>query len=392
MASPLFRRPAARWAVPGVVTAVVVGSAIAVPVIASTDDELPERGPIEVLASLEGADEVPFAGTVVQTSELGLPPLPDGLLSADDRHEVGTGATISDLLTGSNTARVWYGGPDQVRVALQDETEQSDLIVDGDDVWLWNSADNAAVHTTRDALSDVEPHRSPMATPPAAAGLALGALGEDSDIHVDGTAQVAGRAAYELVVEPKDEQSLIGSIRLAVDGEHGVPLRVQVFDAEAGADDDAAIEIGFTSVTFDDPDDSVFAFAPPSGATVEEVDPDAVEHKEHGPEDVARFAPTVVGDGWSSVLVLRGVDPATMADDAMREGADDEVVAEGSAAVDAFLASLPQVEGPYGSGVLFESDLVSALLLDDGRLLIGAVTPEALEDAATQPEAAVDAG
>src|SRR5690606_5056075 len=134
MASTLFRKPAARWVVPGVVTAVVVGTAIAVPVIANTDGELPERTPAEVLADLSNAGDTPFAGTVVQTADLGLP-LPEGLLDGGGRAESGSGAAIANLLTGSNTARVWYAGPDQVRVALQDETEQSDLIVNGEDIW-----------------------------------------------------------------------------------------------------------------------------------------------------------------------------------------------------------------------------------------------------------------
>lgn len=389
MASTLFRRPAARWAVPGAVTALVVGTAIAVPVIASTEDDLPTRGPLEVLASMSGASDVPFAGTVVQSADLGLPPLPDSI--AGDATGAPPGWNVTDLLNGSNTARIWYGGPDQARVALQDETEQSDLIMNGDDVWFWNSAENTALHTTRDTLEENKP-TPPVATPSAVAGLALGALGEQSDVAVDGTAEVAGRAVYELVVEPTDERSLIGSVRLAVDGEHGVPLRVQVFDADAGPGDDPAIEVGFTSVTFDAPDDSVFEFAPPSGATVDELDPDAVGPKTHDDEALARFAPSVVGEGWASVVVLRGVDPDAMVDEAVSGGADEDEAAEADGVLDAFLGSLPRVEGSYGSGVVFESDLVSVLLLDDGRLLAGAVTPEALEEAAALPEAAVDAG
>jgi hypothetical protein len=50
--------------------------------------------------------------------------------------------------------------------------------------------------------------------------------------------------------------------------------------------------------------------------------------------------------------------------------------------LDALLASTSEVSGPYGSGRLLETELVSVLLLDDGRLLVGAVEPEVLFDAA----------
>src|SRR5688572_9936472 len=79
--------------------------------------------------------------------------------------------------------------------------------------------------------------------------------------------EVAGRAAYELVLEPKDELTLVDEVRLAVDGETSVPLRVQDFGV---GQSEQADEVTFTSVRFAVPDDSVFDFTPPSGSTVTE--------------------------------------------------------------------------------------------------------------------------
>jgi hypothetical protein len=42
------------------------------------------------------------------------------------------------------------------------------------------------------------------------------------------------------------------------------------------------------------------------------------------------------------------------------------------------------VSGAFGSGQLLRTALVSVLLLDDGRLLVGAVTPATLEQAAAK--------
>jgi hypothetical protein len=48
----------------------------------------------------------------------------------------------------------------------------------------------------------------------------------------------------------------------------------------------------------------------------------------------------------------------------------------------ALLYRLPRVSGSWGSGRLLTSTLVSALLTDDGRLLIGPVPPDLLYAAA----------
>jgi hypothetical protein len=46
------------------------------------------------------------------------------------------------------------------------------------------------------------------------------------------------------------------------------------------------------------------------------------------------------------------------------------------------LNSLPKVSGSWGSGHLLTSSLFSALITDDGRILVGAVAPEKLYEVA----------
>jgi hypothetical protein len=146
-----------------------------------------------------------------------------------------------------------------------------------------------------------------------------------------------------------------------------MPLRVRI---NAAGEDEPAFEVGFTSVTFGEPSDDVFRFNPPPGAAIDEYDLTDLRgkdrpHRHDGP--IGSGMPTVVGEGWTSVLVVSGVSLPE----------SDE-----SGLLDAVLGSTTTVSGPYGSGRLLETALVSALLLDDGRLLVGAVTPEILERAA----------
>ena len=93
----------ARWAVPAgalVITGgVIAGSVISV---AQAAPGLPARTAAQLLA--EAADSVtpPLTGTVVETASFGLPALP----------ATGNPTSLSSLLTGSHTVRVWYASPE----------------------------------------------------------------------------------------------------------------------------------------------------------------------------------------------------------------------------------------------------------------------------------------
>ena len=97
---------------------------------------------------------------------------------------------------------------------------------------------------------------------------ALDAVAPYADVTVDGTATVAGRPAYQLVLTPTSTLTLVGRIAVAIDAETRLPLRLQVFPRGS---DGAAIEAGFTSVSFDPIDPSMFAFTPPPGTTVRQA-------------------------------------------------------------------------------------------------------------------------
>ncbi len=107
---------------------------------------------------------------------------------------------------------------------------------------------------------------SPL-TPQQAAEQALAAIDPTTAVSTDGTRTVAGRDAYELVLAPKDTRSLVGQVRLAVDAETSVPLRVQLFGRASA--DGPAFSVGFTKISFEVPGDDQFRFSPPPGATVD---------------------------------------------------------------------------------------------------------------------------
>ena len=392
-------RNSTRWAVTGATAAAVVAATVAVPAIASADPNLPPTTAAELLTDLGTAQQRPFSGTVVHTTDLGLPQLPQGGQSSS--------ADLTNLLAGSTTLRLWSAGPDTGRVAVVGAFAETDLVRNGTDAWVWRSDQKSAVHATvpKDAQDPSATGTDGLAgaagTPQQAADQALKAVDPTTAVTLGDATKVAGRDAYQLVMAPKATDSLVGRVVLAIDAQTHYPLRVQVFAKGASG---PALETSFTSISYDTPADSVFSFSPPAGTKVTEapsVDALAGSMAGGGKGEGATgyegsHAPlkgqttagpqgpggetTVVGQGWDAVAVVRGAAGSL---DQLGSGSGD-AAGVGQALQGAFRP----VSGAYGSGRVFTSSLVSVMALDDGRVLVGAVPPSVLEAAALDPTAA----
>ena len=84
-------------------------------------------------------------------------------------------------------------------------------------------------------------------------------------VEVAGQTKVAGRDAYQLRMTPVAEDTALGYVQAAVDGETMLPLQLEVYAKGATA---PVIKFGFTSVSYDAIDPATFAFTPPAGAKV----------------------------------------------------------------------------------------------------------------------------
>jgi outer membrane lipoprotein-sorting protein len=311
---------------------------LAVPAGAGAQPSLPPVDPEELVRSVLAADAGPLAGSVELDNALGLPALPG----------------VPQAANGTSTARVWSDGDRRGRVQLPTDSGERTLVADGETFWSWNSADR----TVTRAPQDEHERGAGTADPGAAAREALAALRPTSEISVDGTAEVAGRAAYELVLAPAaSERTLLREVRVAVDAEHRMPLRLTVLGTGSP---DPALQIAFTDIQFGPQDPELFRFAPPPGATVEDA-----ERPEGHPGGPSGAEPTAVGDGWDTVMVTAAPGP-----DAERpEGVPD-------------LAQLgTPITGPWGSGRLITSTMVSVIVTDDSRIAFGAVPEQVLTEA-----------
>jgi outer membrane lipoprotein-sorting protein len=370
--------PIARWALPaGAVVLIAAGSLVATRT-ASADAGLPPRTAAQLLVDVRTATERSLSGTVVQTANLGLPQIPGlSAQASGGPFAPAGGADLISVLAGTHTWRVWADGPTKARVALVGGSGESDIIRNGSDVWVWSSQDKSATHHVLDAkaASSGTPSMSPTdlpKTPDEAARQALAAIDPTTQVSTAGTAVVAGRQAYELVLDPRSTATRVAQVRIAVDADTHIPLRVQVYSTKLA---NPAVEVGFTSIDFATPDARQFAFTPPPGTTVTEGG-DANQAKPANPANPATPPagsavpePKVVGTGWERVLVATA--PGLGANSSSSQPGQ-------SGGLQGLLSSIPEVSGTWGKGRVIDGTLFSAVLTDDGRIAVGAVAPDAL--------------
>jgi outer membrane lipoprotein-sorting protein len=352
-----------RWipavSAPVVVAAVVMGGVFA----ASASADPAPKTPQQVLELVGSSKVTAFSGTIEQSSNLGLPDLsgvgPTG--SGSSSGSADSSATDAlELLTGSHTARVYVDG-DKARVQVLDKLAERDAIRNGNEVWLYDSSDSSAVHSTlpEHSSTDATPAPGGAQTPAQLAEKLLAAVDPTTDVTVGDPVKVAGRSAYDLVLTPRSDTTLVGSASIAVDSETGLPLSVTI---DARGQSDPAISVAFSSFSLDTPSADLFDFTPPKGTDVTEKAFPTAPPADHSADGSTHPEPTVTGTGWDSVVELSVGDTSSLTSSPL----------------------FAQLTTPVDGGSIIQTSLVTVLITSDGRVLAGAVPADTLEAAAAQ--------
>ncbi|MET9677385.1 DUF2092 domain-containing protein [Streptomyces sp. NPDC006482] len=391
-------RKASRFIVPVAVAGVAAATIGLVPALAASGDpDLPEITAQQLIEKIAASDTQTLSGTFRISTDLGLPlgGLADlgglggdgGSSSADPTEK------LTELVSGTHTLRVAADGPDRQKLTLLDGSDEYSLIHNGDDVWAYDSKSNEVFHEKApegegvkgEGVKGEKPSAELPGTPKQLADEVLKAAGDTTSITVDGTAKVAGRDAYQLVIKPKQSGSTVESVKIAVDAATGTPLKFTLASVQGGK---PVVDAGFTKVDFGKPAASDFTFEVPEGAKVTEGAAEKGAGEEKLPEDLAKDLEkgfgdlpgfgglgkdgdlNVIGEGWTTIAKLDTGAPAPKTDEAPKE-------------IQGLLDSFgDKVTGKFGSGTVFKTKLVNALLTDDGTVYVGAVTQDALVNAA----------
>jgi outer membrane lipoprotein-sorting protein len=409
------RHKAVRYAVPVAVAGAAAAAIGFVPAFAGDDPELPKMTAEQLVAKIAESDTRTMSGTVEVRTDLGLPQIPEGLAGAAGGRggsDVDPRARLTELASGEHTLRVAADGPAKQRLTIVEDAAEYSVIRNGGEVWAYDSGGDAAYHAKAPRDTDAKkrlgeqqmPGELGEVSPQSLAHKALEAVDETTSVKVDGTAKVAGRDAYQLLIKPRQAGSTVESVRIAVDAEKGVPLRFTLMPKSGGK---AAIDARFTSVDYDRPAARTFEFTPPKGTEVTEHSEIAKKHGED--EAVQRALPGVekpgaekpgagkpeaaeprvgksdfslIGKGWTTVAELKAPEPG--AAEKKADARDGDAGSEGMPpeAAKMLKGFGDEVTGDFGSGTLFSTRLVNVLMTEDGAVYAGAVDKGLLVKAA----------
>jgi outer membrane lipoprotein-sorting protein len=358
----------------GVAGLIAIGTAI--PTLASASAATPALSALsaqQLIVKAEQAKVAGLSGTVKWSPNLGLPDL-SSLTSGDGQSVSSGGFDPTSLLTTGYRFKVWAAGPTKQRIALAPSSlTEVDVVRNGNQLWTSNSSTQkvthyvAASHTgSHDPAAPAEPAGTPP-TPQQAADRLLAAITRTTKVSVVRPVFVAGRPTYELRLVPRVKDSTVGSATIAIDSATGLPLRVEITPKGSKA---PALSLGYTSISFSVPSASNFAPLVGTSSVTKTVGghggahhgaahpgAPAVDQPSHG------HAPAI-GAGWGTI--------ATFHTHSLAGPSAKELDAASSA-----------VTLPGGSTArLVTTTLLNALVLPDGTVLAGFVTPSALEAAA----------
>ena len=401
-----------RWLPALLVPAVVAGTLLSAPLQANAVD-LPDLTPQQVMLLMD-KDVKGFSGTVVKTSDLGLPALEmSSMMSKDmvkemqDKMPKGFEDFVPqlieknaisqavELLAGTHRVRI-YASEVGFRAQILDPMSQRDFILNKNEFWSYDdksaTAQTGKIEQLYSLATKSQQAEAKAATatkiqelatklqldisnPEAVADYLMKQVGESTTVSVGKDHMVAGRTAYQLIAEPKAQNSLVRSVVISIDSETGLALDLKIYSVEQ---ENPVFEIGFESISFATPDASLFSFSPPSGTKVETlVAPKEFEDAlaELKNLDSSMFselteeqlkvqleeklnqpgAPKMIGSGWESVVYL-----STLPAEVPMELLENQLFAD----------MLKNVEG----GRVFSTPIMNILITDSGEVFAGSVT------------------
>ena len=355
------------WVVPVVVVGgVAAGVALTAASPSGASPALKSRSVHQLLTAVAEHAGTPLSGEVHEMMNLGLPSLPDGQSAAS--------LSWRSFLTGSHTIRVWVDGPNKQRVALLGQLSEADVVHNGNEVWTYTSDTNSVTrsimgkHAVDSRSADHNGASPDRYTPAGVTAEVLKFVRPSTRVTVGRSQTVAGQGAYTLLLSPRNANSTVGEVRIAIDANRFVPLKVEIRGRNGGT----VLSTGFTTISYASPPASTFNFHRPAGAASSGNPFTANGDRYHGdggergrysysPSPIGQAAPKIIGSGWTTVVELNGASVSQLAG-----------------------GLVDQLTNPVGaSGMrLLHTSLVNAVFTSDGRVFVGAVTPKFLEGVA----------
>jgi outer membrane lipoprotein-sorting protein len=292
----------------------------------------------------------------------------------------------SPLISGGS-GRLWISKDGRVRLELQAENGDTQVIYDGKRLTMYDASSNTLYRYTLPAKHDAALESGKTETSsdgststtliykpdsakdnhaiPSVAKIEekIAELGKHANVAGATPTDVAGQAAYTARISPKEGGSLIGGAELSWDAVHGVPLRLALYSSTSSS---PVIELAASDISYGPVPDSVFELSTPPNAKVEEVtlpEKQADKGTKDGSAKHAHPDVSTVGKGVSGVAVIQSK---------VKPGEKPLTLPAGLQKVKVGSASATELPTALGTLLSFERSGVR-------YLLVGSVTPAAIE-------------
>jgi outer membrane lipoprotein-sorting protein len=273
------------------------------------------------------------------------------------------GLTSSPLVNGAS-GRIWVSADGRVRLELQAEQGDTQILYDGSELELYDAATNTLYRLKGQPGEHSGPGGSSGsdeadAKKPSVANIEEGIAHLEKHAAVSGATptDVGGRPAYTVRLAPREAGSLLAGVEVSFDADHGLPLRAAVYST---ADSSPVLELAASDISYGPVESSVFDFTPPAGAKIEDVQLPSRTHASSKPDRAGKHPKvTIHGHGPAAIAVLEGKGKSSGA-------------TEGLPVVKIGGTSAAELRTALGTLLSFERHGVRYLVL-------GSVTPSALE-------------
>ena len=173
----------------------------------------------------------------------------------------------SPLAAGAE-GRVWLAGDGRMRLELQSEAGDAQIVAGDDRLTIYDSSSETAYVLPVERGEQKQREHEPATLADVRRG--LDSLAEAWSLSGAQPTSTAGRPTYTVRIAPKDDGGLLGAAELAWDALNGVPLRAAVY---AQGQDEPVLELAAHDVSYGAIPGSTFEADPPKGTRIVEIDP-----------------------------------------------------------------------------------------------------------------------
>src|SRR3954447_7628952 len=175
--------------------------------------------------------------------------------------------TASPVLTGA-TGRLWLTNDGRVRLELQSDAGDAQIVADGKRFMVYDAASHTAY--TGDLPQGKTPQRPEKQPTLAGVQRGLAQLGQAWTLSGARPTTTAGQPSYTVRIAPKDDGGLLGAAEVAWDAGRGLPPRPAVY---ARGSAEPVLELEATDIAYGKIAPSQISTTPPAGAKVTEINP-----------------------------------------------------------------------------------------------------------------------